>query len=592
MTKEIIVNVGDRETRIALLENGRLAELHIERGERVVGSIYKARVENVLPGMDAAFVDIGLGRNAFLHVGDILPGIGADDADEDDETDSNGRSAAPRALRRAQRKQQRIAELLKKGQEIVVQVTKAPRGTKGARVSTLISLPGRYLVLMPESETIGVSRKVTDRAERTRLRRIGERLRQPGCGIILRTEAEDKAEVDLAADYLYLIHLWEQIQANARKAKAPALLHRELSLVSKAIRDMFGSDVSRLIVDDPDEYERIHEVLSNTSPMLRQRIHLYTKSVPIFTEFGLEAEIERSLKRKVWLRSGGYLVIDVTEGLTVVDVNTGKFTGGSSLADTILRTNLEAAREIARQLRLRDIGGIIVIDFIDMSSPRDRQQVFRELETALEADKARTRIYPIGPLGLIEMTRKRTAETVADFLSEPCEYCAGRGSLPSAETMAMTLEREIFAAALDAGVKHDAIVVFCSPAVAEYLIGEDGEHADHLEQRTRKAIFIRANLEMPTDRYEIATRTMVDAERDMPVLRHDQVVEGTVAESRLDTDRQAIAWSRGLLVWLEDGAKYLGQNVRVRLRTVARSWASGTVVTDRPTATAGARRGM
>lgn len=593
MTREIIVNVGERETRIALIENSRLAELHIERGEHLVGSLFKARVENVLPGMDAAFVDIGIGRNAFLHVGDIIPGSGVDEAYEDGNGDQDDQPASMResrrTLRRSQRRQQRIGDLLKKGQEIVVQVIKGPRGTKGARVSTLISLPGRYLVLMPEGDMVGVSRRITDRAERSRLRRIGERMRKPGFGIIMRTEAEDKAEWDLEADHAALMELWEQIQTSAKSAKAPALLHRELSLVSKTIRDMFGSDVSRLVIDDPEEYERIHEVLANVSPMLRQRIHLYTGSVPIFTEFGLEAEIERSLKRKVWLRSGGYLIIDVTEGLTVVDVNTGKFTTGASLADTILRTNLEAAAEIARQLRLRDIGGIIVIDFIDMSSPKDRQQVHHALEAALQNDKARTRIYPIGPLGLVEMTRKRTTEAVPDFLNEPCECCAGRGSMPSSETMAATVEREIMAAALDAGSRHDAIVVRCSLPVAEHLIGEDGEYADQLEQRTRKAVFIRGQKDMSVDRYEITTCSMLEAERVMPPLRHDQVVEGFVCESRLQPSGGAVAWSDGLLIVLNDGRSFLGQAVRICLRSVARSWATGSILNQRPAMTSARR---
>jgi len=586
LTKEIIVNVGERETRIAVIENSRLAELHIERGERIVGSLYKARVENVLPGMDAAFVDIGLGRNAFLHVGDILPQVrsDADDVldDEAGDDDEHGPSGAHRRLlRRSQRKQQRIGDLLKRGQEIVVQVTKGPRGTKGARVSTLISLPGRYLVLMPEAETVGVSRKVTDRAERSRLRHIGERLKQPGFGFILRTEAEDKAESDLAADYQHLVDLWQQIQKAARTARAPALLHRELSLVSKAIRDIFGSDVSRLVIDDPDEYEKVHAVLSNASPMLRGRIHLYTDPVPIFTQFGIEEEIERNLKRKVWLRSGGYLVIDVTEALTVVDVNTGKFTSGASLADTILKTNLEAATEIARQLRLRDIGGIIVIDFIDMSGAKDRQQVSSALETALQNDKARTRIYPIGPLGLIEMTRKRTAETVADFLNEPCEYCAGRGSLPSAETMAMTLEREIMAAGLEAGTKKDAIVVRCNPAVAEHLIGEEGVNADRLEQTTRKAIFIRGQLDLPLDRYEVAAKRMCDVEREAPTLRRGSFVEAQILASQLQPDTPAVGWAAGLLITLDDGRRYIGQSARVHLKTVCRSWAAGAIAGGR-----------
>jgi ribonuclease G len=588
LTKDIIVNVGERETRIAVVEDGRLTELHIERGERIVGSLYKGRVENVLPGMDAAFVDIGLGRNAFLHVGDVLPttrsdagGRAAAEADDDDDEDTDGGNGHHRLMRRARRKQQQISQLLKRGQEILVQVTKGPRGSKGARVSTLISLPGRYLVLMPESDTVGVSRKVEERAERERLRRIGERLKRPGFGIILRTEAEDKAEADLAADSEYLYGLWEQILVKSRQAHGPTLIHRDLTLVSKAIRDIFGSDVRRLILDDPDEYEKVNELLANVSPKLRGRIQLYTGETPCFAHFGLEPEIERSLKRKVWLKSGGHLVFDVTEALTVIDVNTGKFTGGANLADTIVKTNIEAAGEIARQLRLRDIGGIIVIDFIDMASSKDRQQVLQTLETALRRDKARTKISSISALGLVEMTRKRTSETVADFLGEPCAYCGGRGSVPSAETVSMDIERDIVSTALGNQRGADAVYVECSPGAAELLIGENGVNVDRLEQVTRHAIYIRAKADLPPDRYEVRAGRMVEIERNLPALRRDQVVEGDVASSRLQPETGVVAWSDGLMIVLDDGRKFVGQSARVRLETVRRSWATGTLAADR-----------
>ncbi len=591
MTKDIIVNVGERETRIAVLEDGRLTELHIERGERIVGSLYQGRVENVLPGMDAAFVDIGLGRNAFLHVGDVLPSIrgetggsiSAHDAIAADEEDTPAENGSPRrpAMRRSHRKQQQIGQILKRGQEILVQVTKGPRGSKGARVSTLISLPGRYLVLMPESDTVGVSRKVEERAERERLRRIGERLKRPGFGIIMRTEAEDKAEADLAADSEYLYDLWEHIQKTARAAKGPTLIHRDLTLVSKAIRDIFGSDVRKLVLDDPDEYERVNELLSSVSPKLRGRIQLYTGDVPCFTYYDLEAEIERSLKRKVWLKSGGHLVFDVTEALTVIDVNTGKFTGGANLAETIVRTNVEAAAEIARQLRLRDIGGIIVIDFIDMGRASDRQQVLQTLEAALKRDKARTKISAISALGLVEMTRKRTSETVADFLGEPCAYCGGRGSVPSSETVSMAIERDIMSAALRRPRGCDAVSVVCSPYAAELLIGENGVNIDRLEQLTRHAIYVRADADLPPDRFDVKPARMVEIERERPALRRDQVVEGDILSSRLQPETGAVALADGLLIVLDDGRRLIGHQARIRLENVRRAWASGVVASDR-----------
>ena len=594
LTKYIYVNVGERETRIAVVEDGRLTELHIERGERIVGNLFKARIENVLPGMDAAFVDIGLGRNAFLHVGDVLPSIAAESSarggdaegsgsDDHDDDDADHQGGHRRTMRRFQRKQQRIGQLLKRGQELLVQVTKGPRGSKGARVSTLISLPGRYLVLMPESDTVGVSRKVEERSERERLRRIGEQLRRPGFGLILRTEAEDKAEADLAADAEYLYDLWSRIQEAARKAKGPTLIHRDLSLVSKAIRDIFGSDVRKLVLDDPDEYEKVHELLATVSPKLRGRISLYTGDVPCFEHFGLEAEIERSLKRKVWLKSGGHLIFDVTEALTVVDVNTGKFTGGANLAETILKTNLEAATEIARQLRLRDIGGIIIIDFIDMATSGERQQVLNALETALKRDKARTKISAISGLGLVEMTRKRTSETVADFLGEPCAYCGGRGSIPSCETVSMAIEREIMSLALRQQRGQDAVLVRCNPGAAEVLIGEHGANVERLEQLTHLAIYVRGIPDMPPDRYEVRAARMVDVERDLPALRRDQLVSGYVSTSRLQPDTGIVAWSDGFMIEMDDGRRLIGQDARIRLGQVRRCWATGTLASERRT---------
>ena len=477
MAKEIIVNVGERETRIAVIEEGKLVELHVERAERVVGSLYKCRVANVLAGMDAAFVDIGLGKNAFLYVGDVLPtadesgsgtgrgsgdGTGrdrrsplerrptrdavaapaelptaneedslfehdemmADDDDdletslmddlEEDEEDASeetegagGTKPANRSrrpIRRSFLRQQRIRDVLKVGQEVLVQVIKGPRSTKGARVSTRISLPGRYLVLMPEADNLGVSRKIEDAKERDRLKKIGDKLREPGFGLIIRTEAEEKTEQELRQDKDFLLKNWRQVQEIAKKVRAPHLVQSDLTLLYKTIRDVFGSDVQKLIIDDPAEYEKANELLERLSPKLKGRIYLYDGIEPIFDHFKLEPEIDRLLRRKVLLKTGGSLIIDETEALTVIDVNTGKFTGGGSLAETILRTNLDAAGEIARQMRLRDIGGIIVIDFIDMSNARDKQSVIKALELALKKDRSRTKISNISPLGLVEMT--------------------------------------------------------------------------------------------------------------------------------------------------------------------------------------------
>ncbi len=618
MAKEIVVNVGERETRIAVTEEGKLVELHIEREERVVGSLYKARVSNVLPGMDAAFVDIGLERNAFLYVGDVLPTsetggetakpvalpvVAAAELDEDEEDEeddeaheeaglaaSNGEgSAAPqrrprRSTRRSVLRHQKIKDVLKIGQEILVQVIKGPRGTKGARVSTRISLPGRYLVLMPEADNIGVSRKIEDGKERDRLKKIGEKLREPGFGIIIRTEAEDKTEHELKSDRDFLLKLWRQVQDSYKKLRAPALVHQDLTLVYKTIRDVFGSDVSRLIIDDPAEYEKANELLDMVSPKLRGRIHLYTGDTPILEHFKIEDEIDRLLKRKVWLRSGGYLIFDETEALTVIDVNTGKFVGSSSLSETIVRTNIDAATEVARQLRLRDIGGIIVIDFIDMNNPRDKQQVMKALETALKKDRSRTKISNISGLGLVEMTRKRTGETMTDFLTEPCPYCNGRGKLASPESVSILAERELRRAARTEKKPSEALLITCHPDVAELLIGPDGETIERLEREIQRAVYVRADPESHLEKFEILPGDMADFEARHGQYKRTQVVECRVTRSLVQPEPAVVGWSDGLLLDLNDGKKFIGQRLKARITDVRRSYATAVVLpgTNRP----------
>jgi ribonuclease G len=618
LAKEIVVNVGERETRIAVTEDGKLVELHIEREERVVGSLYKARVENVLPGMDAAFVDIGLERNAFLYVGDVLPTVEGDAHDSEGaattpslemeeenaeaelseareveiaqvapemgEPTSRGRQRPRRSLRRSFLRQQHIEEVLKVGQEILVQVIKGPRGSKGARVSTRISLPGRYLVLMPEADNVGVSRKIEDHKERERLKKIGEWLREPGFGIIIRTEAEDKTGQELKADKEFLLKLWGQIQENARKTPAPALIHQDLTLVYKTIRDVFGSDVSRLTIDDPVEYEKANELLEMISPRLRSRVHLYTGEEPIFDHFNLENEIERSLKRKVWLRSGGYLVFDETEALTVIDVNTGKYVGSSSLNETIVKTNLDAAVEIARQLRLRDIGGIIVIDFIDMNNPRDKQQVIRTLESALKKDRSRTKISSVSALGLVEMTRKRTGETITDFLTEPCAYCGGRGKLQSAETVSILAERALHRAARNGKKEHEALLLTCHPDVAELLIGPEGQTVNRIEREVQRAIYVRADHNMHLEKFDIVPGNIAEFDKKYASYKRAQVVECRVARSLVHPDPAVIGWADGYLLALDNAKKFIGQCVKAKLTDIRRSYAVAAVIpgTNRP----------
>lgn len=556
INKEIIVNVAPRETRIAVMENGQLVELRVERGERIVGHLYKGVVENILPGMDAAFIDIGLERNAFLYVADILPEV------------EEGEST-PLSLKRSELRRRKIEALLKPGQEILVQVIKGPRGTKGARVSTRLALPGRYAVLMPDSNQLGISRKIEERAERERLREIAKKFQQPGFGLIIRTEAEGKTEKEIGQDIHYLTELWETIRKTAQNVRAPALVHRDASLLYRVLRDMFSSEVNRLIIDDPEEYEKVHEVLRIISPRLRSRVVLYDKPEPIFEHYNIEKEMERLLRRKVWLKSGGYLTIDETEAITAIDVNTGKFTGKSSLADTILKTNLEAVGEICRQLRLRDMGGIIVIDFIDMSRPGDRRQLLEALQHALKRDRAKFRIGRLSSLGLVELTRKRTSESLTQSLTVPCPACQGRGRLPSPETVSLWVERDLMSRVRREEV--EAYLIEAEPQVAEHLIGDEGENVEMLEHTLRRALFVRAHPDLPLEEYRIIGGTLEELKRLHLPYRRAQVVECRVTASAL-APQAKIGWVNGYCIqWTKEAPRE--PLVKAVLEEVRRSYA-------------------
>jgi ribonuclease G len=431
---------------------------------------------------------------------------------------------------------------------------------------------------MPEADNIGVSRKIEEHKERDRLKKIGDKLRETGFGIIIRTEAEDKTEQELKADKDFLLKLWRTIQENYKKQRSPSMVHQDLTLVYKTIRDVFGSDVSRLVIDDPAEFEKANDLLDMVSPKLRGRIHLYTGDAPILDHYNIESEIDRLLKNKVWLRSGGYLIFDETEALTVIDVNTGKFTGSSSLSETIVKTNVDAASEIARQLRLRDIGGIIVIDFIDMNNVRDKQQVIKSLENALRKDRSRTKISTISALGLVEMTRKRTGETITDFMTEACSYCGGRGKLPSAESVSILAERELHRAVRTEKKDKDAVTIVCHPDVAELLIGPDGETVDRIEREIKRAVFVRANLEQHLEKFDIELDSLADIEKREHAPKRAQVVECRVARSLVQPEQSVVGWADGFLLELNDGKRFVGQNMKAKIVDVRRSYATATVM--------------
>src|SRR2546425_1365760 len=434
--KSIIINADSYETRIAILEGGELAELLVERADqrRHVGDIYMGRVNAVLPGMQAAFVDLGLPKTGFLHASDLAENLSEleDLSDAEDDGDRGRRRRGPVP---------KIEDHLKKGQEILVQITKESIGTKGPRVTQQLSLPGRFCVLMPGVDHVGVSRRIEDRSERQRIKAIINDLKPKGVGLIARTAGEGKGDPELAADVQQLVKLWQKIDRKAASARAPALVHRELEMPASMIRDLFTDDVEEAVIDDKESFAEIQAYLKSVSPELRDRVSLYHGPEPIFDAFGIEQQIEKTFERKVWLKKGGYICIDHAEALVAIDVNTGRFTGKKNQEETIFRTNMEAAREVPRQLRLRDIGGIIVVDFIDMEVEANKRAVLEELRKELRKDRARTKAFAVSELGLIEMTRQRERSSLLHYYTEDCPHCAGLGKVASLETMLVKLER-------------------------------------------------------------------------------------------------------------------------------------------------------
>lgn len=509
MGAELVINAASHETRIALIENGTIAELYIERSREkgIVGNIYKGRVVRVLPGMQAAFVDIGLEKAAFLYVADVFDAIEEyesllDDgnkkdnepADEDDNNSSEHTEFRPLHP---------IEDLLQEGQELMVQISKEPLGTKGARITSHISLPGRHLVYMPTVvDHIGISRRIEDEEERERLREIVERLKKSGSGYIVRTASEGKSEEDLIADMLYLNTLWDEISKRQEKAAVPSLIHSDLDVVQKVVRDIVNEQVDKIIVDSQIDYDRIVQFISNFASKMKYTIELYDEEEPIFDHYGLEVEISRALGRKVWLKSGGYIIIEQTEALSAVDVNTGRFVGKHNLEDTILKTNLEAVKEIAYQLRLRNIGGIIIIDFIDMEKEVNREKVYGALEEALKADKSKTNILKISELGLVEMTRKRVRENISRMMCEPCSYCEGRGYIKSKITVCHEIFRELRREMLD--FRGTKATVTVNPQVADLLYDEERRGLEELEKKFKKRITVRAKPGFHQEQFEIA----------------------------------------------------------------------------------------
>ncbi len=558
MKKEIIVNCDNKETRVAVLEDGRLVEIYLERPvyQRIVGNIYKGVVENVLPGMQAAFLDIGLERNAFLYLDDALT------------VKITGEKPT-------------IGRLLRRKEELLVQVMKEPFGSKGARLTRQITIPGRYMVLMPIVDQIAVSRRIENQKERDRLKNIAAEIIPDSMGVIIRTAAENKNKKTLQQDLKFLLRLWSRMQEKYHQNKAPSLLHHDLDLTCRIIRDLFTEDIAKFVVDTPHEFARTMEALSYIAPALKDKVFLHQSKRPIFEVYGVEKEIEKSLSRKVWLQCGGYLIIDQTEALTVIDVNTGKYTGKKTLADTIIKTNLEAAEEIIRQVRLRDIGGIIIIDFIDMSKETHCEQVIKMLKNKLKEDRTRAHVLGFTSLGLVEMTRKKVRQGIDDFLQQECPYCGGKGKVLTAAVAATRIEKEI--KDILEQEEAEAILVEVHASVAALLIGSSGLYLKKMEEDTGKNIFMRGSDSIHVEKYQILMLgTLQEVEKFAYPVEKGKTYQVKIAEPHVNNPYDGIARINGFVLDVHAGGSHVGETVEVEIQEVSRTYAKANIKTSAP----------
>ena len=492
MGGEIVINSTLEETRVALLEAGNhLAELYIERAKdaSLVGNIYNGKIVKILPGMQSAFVDIGLERAAFLHVADVSSGM--DYSIFGEEIENNFPFDLP------------IEDLLQEGQDVFVQVSKDPIGTKGARITSYITIPGRYLVLMPGVEHIGISRRITDADERLRLKDLISAAKPQDFGFIVRTASEGCTEEDLKKDIEFLLLIWESIQMKKEKVTSPHLVYSDLDLSLRSVRDLLGHEADTLIIDSEKEYRKIVEFVNTFFPELSDRIRYYDKQEMIFDAYGIELEIPKALGRRVWLKSGGYIVIDQTEALISIDVNTGKFVGKISLEDTILKTNIEAVKEVAYQIRLRNLGGIIIVDFIDMEKEENREKLFSVFEEAMKRDRAKCTILQVSELGLVEMTRKRVRESLGRVLCEPCPYCDAKGFVKSPTTVSYEILREL--RKIGSQKKDSQIIVTAHPSIMNLIYEEERERIEEIERESGLKIIVRAENTYHQEYFEVST---------------------------------------------------------------------------------------
>jgi len=512
MQNMLVVNAEGPETRVGVIEEGALAEFFVERkrDRGMVGNIYRGKVTRVLPGMQAAFVDLGpkVERAAFLYVADILGGDSAklfEDSETDDSGDESPEGAASRIARsRKQLANRKIEDLIKPGQNVLCQVTKDPIGLKGARVTGYLSLPGRYSVFMPHVAQIGVSKRIGSDKERRRLRDIVNEARPKGTGFIVRTAAEDANDQEMRDDVDFLARLWGEIERREESMNGPGLVYADFDLALRCVRDLMREDTSEIVIDDDDEFERVRKFTQAFLPRFTERVKRYEHRRPIFDHYHIEPALRLAVARRVPLRSGGSLVIDQGEALTAIDINTGSFTntGSGNLEDTVTANNLEACEEVARQLRLRNIGGIIVVDFVDMDKEGNRRKVWDAFQKALSRDRARTNVTKISELGLVEMTRKRTRESLVQLLTEPCPTCEGSGVVKSVTTVAYEILREVRRSGMT--VDNDKIELECAPRVAEILQRQERDYLDSLEKRFQKSIIVVGQKGWKPDQFRVA----------------------------------------------------------------------------------------
>jgi ribonuclease G len=602
LKKQVLVSVDRGETRVALLETSgtpsarrsssgasrrrrkasgpgdyKVAELYLERrGSRsIVGNIYKGRVDNVLAGLEAAFVDIGLEKNGFLHVDEIvLPGV-----------------EAPRRGRGGGRDGRNITDMLKPGQEIVVQVVKDPLKTKGARLSMDLTIAGRYMVYAPFGEGVGVSRRLDDK-ERERLRKEAAKLELNGAGAIIRTAAQGAKRADLERELVYLFKLGEVLQKRVAETVAPALVFQEADLSVRVVRDIFSADFERAIVDDPKQHHRLLSFFSRTAPELVEHVELWEDDTPLFEAYGVEDVLDSTLSRRVDLPSGGYLMIDYAEALTVIDVNSGSFIGrgkGARLEDTITKTNLEAAEEVVRQLRLRDIGGIIVIDFIDMARARNRDTVLKTLRKSLDEDRTKTFVVEISPLGLVEMTRQNVTDGVREIMTRPCPTCGGEGVIKSEETIAIEFERRMRDLAKETDA--EALLIQMNPRVSAEFTGNEARVLHQVEEDTGKVFVFEGSEGLPLEHFRVLLEGDREdvLERALP-FREGEEVHVEIVEPHMYSPGDAVAKIDGYIISITGGTRYVGEKHLVRIEEVGRTSAVASLL-DVPGAPSGADNG-